>query len=70
MRSRRWILFAIGLALPLLGVLLLFVSEAKQPPRLPPQRSPWGPFKRRSRQFSFTAPDVTPPPVPDEQPDA
>lgn len=31
-RTRRWLLFALGLALPLLGISLLFVSEAKQSP--------------------------------------
>ena len=30
-RARRWPLFVVGLALPLLGVSLLFVSEANQP---------------------------------------
>jgi murein DD-endopeptidase MepM/ murein hydrolase activator NlpD len=30
-RGRRWALFTVGLALPLIGVLLLFVSEANQP---------------------------------------
>jgi murein DD-endopeptidase MepM/ murein hydrolase activator NlpD len=29
-RARRWLLFAVGLALPLFGVSLLFVSEARQ----------------------------------------
>jgi len=31
-RARRWMLFAVGLALPLLGISLLFVSQAKQSP--------------------------------------
>jgi murein DD-endopeptidase MepM/ murein hydrolase activator NlpD len=32
-RGRRWLPFAVGLALPLLGVTLLFVTEADQPAR-------------------------------------
>lgn len=32
LRIRRWLLFSVGLALPLLGVSLLFVSEANQSP--------------------------------------
>ncbi len=32
-RSRRWLFFGVGLALPLLGVSLLFVGQANQPDR-------------------------------------
>jgi murein DD-endopeptidase MepM/ murein hydrolase activator NlpD len=67
-RSRPWILFAIGLALPLLGVMLLFVSEAKQPSRMLPREITVGPVQALPPTIIAAVPDVTPPPVVDEQP--
>jgi len=43
-RSRRWLLFALGLSLPLLTVALLFVSEANQPSPAPTTAVAVGPI--------------------------